>query len=182
MNFRPTAIDGIWIIEPERATDERGWFVRTFCAEAFAVRGLATSFAQCGASFNVRRGILRGLHWQADPYAEAKLIRCTRGRVYDVAVDLRARSATFGTWVATELSAENGRMVYIPEGCAHGFQTVTDDCELAYQITAPHRPALARGLRWNDPTLAIRWPIPDPLLSPRDRTLPLLEQMGALAC
>lgn len=182
MNFRPAAIAGVWIIEPERMADERGWFARTFCAEAFAVRGLATDFAQCNASFNAGRGVLRGLHWQAAPHAEAKLIRCVRGRVYDVAVDLRTGSETFGQWLAAELSAETGRMIYIPEGCAHGFQTLTDDSELAYQITAPYRPALARGVRWDDPALAIRWPVPDPILSPRDRALPLLEQLGTIAC
>lgn len=182
MNFRPTPLDGVWIIDPERNSDDRGWFARTFCAEAFAARSLPTSFAQCSASFNARRGTLRGLHWQIAPYAEAKLIRCTRGHVFDVAVDMRPESDTFGLWAATELSDDNGRAVFIPEGFAHGFQSLVDNSELSYQITAPHRPALARGVRWDDPRIGIAWPIRDPILSPRDRALPLLEQLGALAC
>jgi dTDP-4-dehydrorhamnose 3,5-epimerase len=182
MNFRPTKLDGVWIIDPERSGDERGWFARTFCTEAFAARGLPTSFAQCSASFNAQRGTLRGLHWQVAPYAEAKLIRCPRGHVFDVAVDMRPESGTFGRWVATELSDENGRMIFIPEGCAHGFQSLVDNSELSYQITAPYRPALARGVRWDDPRIGVDWPIRNPILSPRDRALPLLEQLGAIAC
>jgi dTDP-4-dehydrorhamnose 3,5-epimerase len=182
MNFRPTKLDGVWIIDPERSSDDRGWFARTFCTEAFAARGLPTAFAQCSASFNARRGTLRGLHWQVAPYAEAKLIRCPRGHVFDVVVDMRPESGTFGRWIAAELSDENGRMIFIPEGCAHGFQSLVDNSELSYQITAPYRPALARGVRWDDPRIGVDWPIRNPILSPRDRALPLLEQLGAIAC
>ena len=182
MNFRPTPLDGVWIIDQDRSSDDRGWFARTFCAEAFAARGLPTAFAQCGASFNARRGTLRGLHWQVAPYEEAKLIRCVRGHVFDVAVDMRPNSDTFGLWAATEMSDQNGRMIFVPEGFAHGFQSLVDNSELSYQITAPYRTALARGVRWDDPQIGIDWPIRNPILSPRDRALPMLEQLGVLAC
>lgn len=182
MIFHRTDIEGVWIIEPERAEDGRGWFARTFCAEEFAARGLVTAFAQCSVSFNARRGTLRGLHWQAPPVAEAKLIRCTRGRVFDVAVDLRPHSATFGRWTAAEIGAVDGRMIYIPEGCAHGFQTIEDASEIFYQISVPYRPTLARGIRWDDPEIGIPWPIAAPVLSARDRALPCLNDLGVIAC
>jgi dTDP-4-dehydrorhamnose 3,5-epimerase len=180
--FHRTPVNGVWIVEPDRRADARGWFARTFCAEAFGERGLATDLVQCSTSFNARRGTLRGLHWQAPPCAEAKLIRCVRGRVFDVAVDLRPRSPSFGQWTAAELSVDDGRMIYIPEGCAHGFQTLEDASELFYQISAPYRPALSRGVRWDDPEIGIDWPIADPILSDRDRALPCLDNVGALAC
>ena len=142
---------------------------RTFCREEFQARGLACEFVQCSTSFNRHRGTLRGLHFQDAPYAETKLVRCTRGRVFDVAVDLRAGSTTRGRWSATELSAETGRMVYIPAGFAHGFQTLEDDTELFYQISVPYRPEAARCIAWDDPSLAIAWPLADPVLSARDR-------------
>lgn len=182
MRFGATEIDGVWIIEPDRQADERGWFARTHCAEEFAARGLTSEFAQCNASFNRRRGTLRGLHYQVAPAAEAKLIRCVRGALFDVAVDLRPGSATLGRWVAATLSADSGTAIHIPEGCAHGFQTLSDDTELFYQISTPYRPGLTRGVRWNDPELAIAWPLDRPVLSDRDRALPsLAEALGAPA-
>lgn len=176
MIFRETGLDGAWLIEPERVADDRGFFARTWCADAFDRHGLDTGFAQCGTSFNAKRNTLRGIHFQSEPYEEAKLVRCTRGRVWDVMVDLRRRSGTFGQWKAYELSADNGRMVYLPRGFGHGFQTLEDETELFYQISEFYQPICAGGVRWNDPALAITWPDPEnPILSPRDRGLPHLN-------
>ncbi|MGE0743951.1 MAG: dTDP-4-dehydrorhamnose 3,5-epimerase [Rhodospirillales bacterium] len=179
MNFRETEIAGVWVIEPAPHVDGRGHFARTFCADAFAAHGLPSAFAQCSTSYNRRRGTLRGLHFQAAPFAEAKLIRCTRGRVFDVAVDLRPASPTYRRWTAVELDAASGRQVYIPEGCAHGFQALADDSELYYQITVRYRPDAVRGLRWDDPAFAIPWPVMPPILSDRDAALPVLEAQAA---
>ncbi len=176
MKFTATDIDGVWIIEPDRHEDERGWFARTHCVESFATHGLTTDFVQCSASFNHRAGTLRGLHYQAPPAAEAKLIRCVRGAVFDVAVDLRPGSATLGRWVSVTLSAENGTAIHIPQGCAHGFQTLAPATELFYQIDAPYAPALIHGVRWDDPDLAIAWPLDPPILADRDRALPTLAE------
>jgi len=173
MKFTPTDIAGVWIVEPERHLDERGWFARTWCAEEFRQRGLNPHLSQCSASFNRRKGTLRGMHYQIAPHAEAKLVRCTRGAMFDVALDLRPGSATFRRWVGGELTAENGRALYIPEGCAHGFQTLMDDTEVFYQIATPWHPESARGARWNDPAFGIRWPLADAaILSPRDAAYP----------
>ena len=180
MIFRRAALADVIVIEPERIEDERGHFARTWCRDAFAEHGIAADFVQCNTSYNHRRGTLRGLHFQSPPHGEGKLIRCTRGRVFDVAVDVRPGSATRGAWCATELSAGNGRMVYIPAGFAHGFQTLEDASELFYQMSAAHAPEAARGIRWDDPEIGIDWPIPDPIMSERDRRNPLLSD-GATA-
>jgi dTDP-4-dehydrorhamnose 3,5-epimerase len=179
MMFQQTAVPGVFMIEPERHCDARGHFSRTFCRAEFAARGLCADFVQTSASVNTQRGTLRGLHYQAAPGAETKLVRVVRGTAYDVAVDLRLDSPTYGRWVAAELSAENGRMLYIPPGCAHGFQTLADDTELLYQIAPDYEPGLSRGVRWNDPMLGIAWPIANPILSERDRTLPVLAARAA---
>lgn len=168
MIFRKTELEGVLLIEPERIADARGHFSRTWCHGEFESHGLDAAFVQCNTSFNHHRGTLRGLHYQAPPHEEGKLIRCTRGRLFDVAVDVRVHSATRGKWCATELSADNGRMVFIPGGCAHGFQTLEDATEIFYQMTADYVPDAARGLRWDDPTLAIDWPVSDPIMSERD--------------
>jgi dTDP-4-dehydrorhamnose 3,5-epimerase len=171
----PTALDGMAVIELEPLRDERGSFARTFDAELFAAHGLDGQVAQCNTSFNARAGTLRGLHYQLPPHAEGKLVRCTRGRVFDVAVDLRPDSPTHRRWVGVELDADGVRCVFIPAGCAHGFQTLLDGSEVHYQMTAPYVPAAARGVRWDDPAFAIRWPDPPAggrVLSPRDRTFP----------
>jgi dTDP-4-dehydrorhamnose 3,5-epimerase len=168
MIFGPTKLDGVWMIDLERREDERGYFARSFCDDEFAKHGLPLSYPQCNLSFNRLRGTLRGLHYQDDPHSEGKLVRCTRGAIYDVAVDLRPGSPTLCRWIGVELSPVNGRAVFIPKGVAHGFQTLTDDSDVFYQMTEPYDPALARGLRWNDPAFAIGWPLPDPTLSPRD--------------
>ncbi len=181
MIFRDTALDGVIVIEPDRIEDERGHFARTWCHEAFEAHGLAIDFVQCNTSFNHLRGTLRGLHYQVPPHEEGKLIRCTRGRIFDVAVDVRAGSATRGKWCATELSDDNGRMVFIPGGFAHGFQTLEDASEVFYQMSAAYAPEAARGIRWNVPAIGIDWPIPEPILSEHDRTLPGLDQAAPAA-
>ena len=176
MRFVPTPLDGAFTVEIERIEDERGFFARSFCQEEFGARGLDPVVAQCSVSFNRRRGTLRGLHYQDKPHEEAKLVRCTRGAVWDVIVDLRENSATRHRWYAAELSAENCRALYVPCGFAHGFQTLADDSEVLYQMSEFHHPESARGLRWDDPAFGISWPIPDPILSSRDRSYSLLPR------
>lgn len=168
MKFTPTRIAGVWIVDMERHEDERGWFARTWCAEEFAKHGLNVKLSQCSASFNRCRGTLRGMHYQAAPHEEAKLVCCPRGAIFDVALDLRRDSPTFKQWFSVELTAENGRALYIPEGCAHGFQTLADDTEVLYQMTGAFHPASAHSVRWNDPAFGIRWPVADPILSAKD--------------
>jgi dTDP-4-dehydrorhamnose 3,5-epimerase len=170
--FRSTNIGGAWVIEPERHEDERGFFARTWDSEEFARRGLNPQLAQCSISCNRARGTLRGLHYQAAPYGEAKLVRCTAGAIFDVAVDLRPGSSTFRDWFGVELSAENRLAFYIPEGCAHGFLTLHDDCEVHYQISEAYAPQAARGVRWNDPAFAITWPGEVVVMNERDSSYP----------
>ena len=158
MLFTETELEGVFIIEPKRIEDERGFFARTWCQQEFEAHGLNPRLVQCSLSFNARKGTLRGMHYQAAPHAEAKLIRCTMGAIYDVALDLRPASATFKQWVAAELTAKNRRMLYIPEGLAHGFQTLTDGAEVFYQMSELYHPQSARGVLWNDPAFAIEWP------------------------
>ena len=160
MIFLTTPIDGAWVVTPEPIEDQRGLFARTFCTEEFAARGLDTRVAQCNTSFNDRAGTLRGLHYQAEPDGEAKLVRCTQGAIYDVAVDLRPGSPTFRKWFGVELSAANRHAFFIPEGCAHGFQTLQDASEVLYQMSTPYVPGAGRGVRWDDPGFGISWPEP----------------------
>ncbi len=168
MQLTATALSGLLIIDITALRDDRGYFARTFCALEFASAGLPTAFPQCNTSFNQTRGTLRGLHWQADPFPEGKLVRCTRGVILDVAVDLRPESPTYRRWLGFELTAANGRALYIPPGFAHGFQTLVDEAEVFYQMSEPYHGELARGARWNDPAFAIDWPIANPIQSPRD--------------
>jgi dTDP-4-dehydrorhamnose 3,5-epimerase len=172
MIFRETAIDGVWVVEPERHADERGFFARTWDTLEFVERGLSGRIVQCSVSYNRRRGTLRGLHYQAAPHEEAKLVRCTAGAVFDVAVDLRAGSSTFCQWVGVELTAENRLALYVPEGCAHGFLTLVDDSEVAYQMSEFHAPDAARGARFDDPTFGIEWPEDVSVVNERDRSYP----------
>lgn len=172
MRFLPTSLAGAYVIEQERHADERGFFARTWCAQEFAEHGLEPALAQCSVSFNQRRGTLRGLHYQAPPFAEAKLVRCTRGALYDVAVDLRPDSPTFRRWVGLELTEDDGRALYIPRGFAHGFYALADATEVAYQISTAHQPEAARGVRWNDPFHGVTWPGPVAVIAPRDRDYP----------
>ncbi|MBC7804182.1 MAG: dTDP-4-dehydrorhamnose 3,5-epimerase [Candidatus Parcubacteria bacterium] len=160
------------LVETETAADERGLFGRTFCDDEFEKAGLPGSFVQCSTSFNVRRGTLRGMHFQAKPHEEGRLVRCTRGSIYDVVLDLRLESPMFRKWQAFELSADNRSALYVPPGCAHGFQTLEDGSEVFYQMTERYRGNLATGVRWNDPAFAIRWPVTSPVLSPRDANYP----------
>jgi len=172
MKFQPLSLDGAYLIDPEPVADERGMFARNFCGREFAARGLDPRIAQCSTSYNRRRGTLRGMHYQVAPFAEAKLVRCVRGTIHDVIIDLRRDSATHMRWIAVELSAENARMLYIPAGFAHGFQTLTDDTEVFYQISQWYSPEHARGVRWNDEALGIHWPLADPIISDKDRSYP----------
>jgi dTDP-4-dehydrorhamnose 3,5-epimerase len=170
--FAETSLGGAYLIEPERHVDERGFFARTFCRKEFEALGLNSDLVQCSISFNKRAGTLRGMHFQIPPNAEAKLVRCTQGALYDVIIDLRPRSPMFKRWVAAELSAANRRMLYIPVGFAHGFQTLVNDTEIFYQMSEFYHPESARGLRWDDPVAHVQWPLPNPILSERDRTYP----------
>ncbi len=174
MNFQPTPLAGAYVVELECIEDERGFFARSFCQEEFRKHGLKPAIAQCNVSWNRKRGTLRGLHYQAAPHAEAKVVRCTRGAIWDVIVDLREGSPARLRWHAQELSVENRLAFYVPEGFAHGFQTLSDDSEVLYQMSESYHPDLARGLRWDDPKLGIRWPLADPILSARDRSYALL--------
>lgn len=175
MIFTETKIKGAFIIEPERLEDERGFFARTWCQREFEARGLNTRLVQCNISFNKKKGTLRGMHYQAKPYEEAKLVRCTLGAIYDVIIDLCPDSPTFKQWVAVELNAENRKMFYIPEGMAHGFQTLADNTEVFYQMSEFYYPDYARGIRWNDPSLGIEWPIKQIIISSRDKSYPIFQ-------
>jgi dTDP-4-dehydrorhamnose 3,5-epimerase len=168
MKFSETRFRGVFAIDLDRHDDQRGSFARTFCAKEFAVHGLPISFVQCNISYNRRRGTLRGMHFQAAPCGEGKLVRSVRGAIHDVLIDLRRCSSTYREWTAFELSAETGRALYIPPGFAHGFQTLTDDADVFYQMTEFYEPQLSRGVRWNDPAFNISWPIEMPILSERD--------------
>jgi len=171
MRFQPTAIAGAFVVDVTEGHDERGMFARTFCADTFAQQGLASSFPQCNVSLNHKRGTLRGLHYQLAPGEEVKLVRAVRGRVFDVAVDLRPDSPTFRQWASVELDAALRNAFYIPAGCAHGFLTLQDDSELFYQMSQVYQPDLARGLRWDDPAFAIEWPFAPAVISQRDAAL-----------
>lgn len=172
MIYRECKLSGAFVIDLERREDERGFFARSWCREEFAAHGLSTRLAQCNVSASRRRGTLRGMHYQVKPYEEAKLLRCTRGAVYDVMIDLRPESSTYLQWEAVELRADTYRMVYVPEGFAHGFQALEDGTEVFYLVSAPYRQDHERGVRWNDPTFGIHWPYPAPILSARDRQHP----------
>jgi len=170
--FVATPLPGAFVVEPEYHEDHRGFFARTWCAREFAAHGLSTRLAQCSVSFTKRRGTLRGLHYQAAPYAEAKLVRCTAGGVHDVIVDLRPTSPTYRRHLAVTLTAGNRKALFVPQGFAHGFQTLADETEVFYQISAFHSPDHARGIRWDDPAFAIAWPLDDPIVNDRDRAYP----------
>jgi dTDP-4-dehydrorhamnose 3,5-epimerase len=173
MQFIALALPGVVEVEIEPAEDQRGLFARLFCAEEFAAHGLPADFVQHSLSYNRRAGTLRGLHYQRDPL-EAKLVRCVAGAAFDVIVDLRRDSGHWGRWCAVELSAAKRNAVFVPKGCAHGFQTLVDDTELLYLIDVPFDAGAAAGIRWDDPQLAIPWPVVAPILSERDRSLPCL--------
>ena len=173
MILTETELAGAFIIDLERLCDERGFFARTWCEEEFAAQGIELSPLQSNMSSNPTKGTLRGLHYQVAPHQEAKLVRCTRGAIYDVIVDMREGSATFGEWIGVELTADNCRQLYVPAGFAHGFLTLADNTDVTYQVSARYAPGAERGLRWDDPAFAIRWPAEPQLISTKDRTHPL---------
>jgi dTDP-4-dehydrorhamnose 3,5-epimerase len=179
MNFIETAIRGAYLVRMERSEDERGFFARTWCAEQFAARGLSARLAQCSVSYNARRATLRGMHYQAAPHREAKLVRCTAGAVYDVIVDARADSPTLGRHFGVELARGADTMLYVPEGVAHGFITLLDETELSYLISTAYEPRAQRGFRWDDPALGVEWPLRPACISPRDAALPLFAARDA---
>jgi dTDP-4-dehydrorhamnose 3,5-epimerase len=172
MRFTETRLRGAFVIDPDRHPDERGHFARTYCEREFSTRGLNTRWVHGGLSYNRTKGTLRGLHWQVAPHEEVKLVRCARGSVHDVIVDLRPGSETLRGWIGVELSAENGRLLYVPKGFAHGFVTLADDTEVTYRISEYYHPESARGVRWDDPTLGIAWPLRPAVISARDSGLP----------
>ncbi len=175
MKFRKTPLDGVIVIDLDRHEDDRGFFARSFCENEFSAQGIASRFVQCNVSFNKRKGTLRGMHFQAAPHEEDKLVRCTMGAVHDIVVDIRRGSPTYLKNFAIELSASNRTALFIPQGFAHGFQSLQDESEVLYQMSQFFHPGSARGLRWDDPALRLDWPLCDPILSEKDRGYPLLD-------
>jgi dTDP-4-dehydrorhamnose 3,5-epimerase len=175
--FTQTKLAGAYLVDAERRIDPRGFFARIWCREEFSAHGLDPNLVQCSISFNEVRGTLRGMHYQQKPHEEVKLVRCTTGEIYDVIVDLRANSPTRYQWTATILSAENRRSLYIPQGFAHGFQTLTDKVEVFYQMSEFYHPDSARGLPWNDPVIGIDWPIDNVIISDRDAAFAPLREL-----
>lgn len=178
MIFTEATLRGAFVIDLEPMEDERGHFARSFCRKEFGSRGLKTDVAQCNVSFNRKKGTLRGMHFQSPPKAEAKLVRCTRGAIHDVIIDLRPDSPTCRKWSSVELTETNRKMLYVPEGFAHGFQTLVDDTEVFYQMFEYYSPEHAGGVRWDDPAFGITWPIENPILSGKDRSYPLFGQQA----
>lgn len=178
MRFRELSLAGAYLIEPERLTDDRGFFARIWCNREFQAVGLSSELAQASISYSRVQGTLRGMHYQAAPHEEVKLVRCTSGGVYDVIIDLRTGSPTFGRWEAVELTAQNRLMIYIPKGFAHGFLTLEDDTEVEYHMSEYYSPECARGVRWNDPTFQVCWPMVPRVISERDATYPDFQLWG----
>ncbi len=172
MIFHETLLPGAWLIDVEPRQDERGLFARGFCVREFQAHGLESQVVQANLSQNVKRGTLRGLHYQRAPFGEVKLVRCIQGAVHDVIVDIRRDSPTYLRWFGVDLTRDSRRMIYVPEGFAHGYQALTDDSEVLYLVTQFYTPDHEAGIRWNDPSIGIRWPIPDPILSPKDAAHP----------
>jgi dTDP-4-dehydrorhamnose 3,5-epimerase len=172
MKFTPTPLPGAFVIDLEKLEDERGFFARSWCQREFEAHGLNSQLVQCNVSFNFKKGTLRGMHHQVEPFEEAKLIRCTMGSIHDVIVDIRPDSSTFGQHFGLVLSSENRRMLFVPEGCAHGFLTLSDNTEVFYQMSQFYSPEHARGFRWNDPLFAIEWPSSVEVISQRDQAYP----------
>jgi len=176
VKFQPTELLGAFVITPEPHRDERGLFARIWCAREFEENGLDPRLAQCSVSFNPIKGTLRGLHYQVEPHAEAKCVRCTRGAIYDVILDLRSTTPTFEQWLSFELTADNRLALYLPEGMAHGFQTLVPDTEVMYHMSEFYHPESARGVRWDDPAFGIAWPPDQRTMSDRDRLFPDFDQ------
>lgn len=176
MIFKKTKIEGLYIIEPELKLDERGYFTRTFCKEELAKEGLDFDVAQANHSLTKEKGAIRGMHFQKDPKAEAKIVQCLKGKIYDVAIDLRNSSKTYGQWVAEELTEDNKKMFFIPKGFAHGFQCLTDNCLVQYLMSEFYSKEHASGARWNDQFFNIEWPVKNPVLSEKDKNWPLINK------
>lgn len=178
MIFLPTKLEGVFVIEPEKISDSRGFFARTWDKEEFEKRNLSSQLKQSSISFNFNKGTIRGLHFQESPYEETKMIRCTKGRIFDVIVDLRLDSKTKLDWYSIELSEKNHKMLYVPKGFAHGFQTLDDNCEVYYEISEKYMPEYSRGIIYNDENLKINWPLKVSEISPNDMKLKTLKQLG----
>ena len=176
MNFTETYLAGVWVIDPTSHEDKRGRFMRAWCTREFEDHGIAFSPVQANMGFSIQKGTVRGMHFQEAPALEAKLVRCTRGAIFDVALDLRYTSPTYGKWHGIELSAENGRMLYVPELCAHGYQTLEDNTEMFYMASEFYTPRAVRGVRFNDPAFNIQWPLAVTVISEQDRNWPLIER------
>lgn len=180
MNFTETKLKGAFIIDIKKLEDDRGFFGRSYCQKEFEAHGLNTNVVQANVSYNKKKGTLRGLHTQLPPYGESKLVRCTRGSLYDVIVDVRPGSPTFKQWIGVELTAANYRMLYVPEGFAHSFITLEDDTEAVYQVTQFFTPRAERGFRWDDPAFNIQWPITPVIISEKDRSHPLFTDASLI--
>lgn len=172
VRFHPTVLADAWLVELEPARDPRGFFARTFCVDEFASRGLEAHYPQHSISFTIKKGGLRGMHFNSDAYSEAKLVRCTRGAIWDVIIDIRRNSPTYRRWQHFELASEHGRQLYVPKGFAHGFQTLCDEVEVSYLISRPYEPSAARGIRYDDPAFGIQWPLPVTQISEKDLIWP----------
>jgi dTDP-4-dehydrorhamnose 3,5-epimerase len=175
VKFHETSLQGAFLLEPERRGDTRGYFARVFCADEFAAHGLESQFVQVNHSHNIHCGTLRGMHFQQSPHGEVKLVRALRGAVHDVIIDLRDGSRTHGRWEGFDLTAENGHMLYVPAGFAHGFQTLEDNTDITYMVSHRYVPEAEAGVRWEDPTFAIDWPLPVTVISEKDSTWPLID-------
>ena len=175
MIFQELGISGAYLIDLEKKEDERGFFARAFCSDLFREHRLIDRFVQCNVSYSHKAGTLRGMHYQLAPHAEVKLIRCTAGAIYDVMIDLRPQSPTYKEWIGIQIDAIHHQMLYVPEGFAHGFETLVDHTEIFYQVSAPFSPLAERGIRWNDPAFGIEWPLPVAVISTKDSEHPLRE-------
>ncbi|WP_174614787.1 dTDP-4-dehydrorhamnose 3,5-epimerase [Virgibacillus ihumii] len=178
MNITETKLPGVLIIEPAVFEDNRGFFMESYNQKKFAEKGIHNEFVQDNHSLSAAKGVLRGLHYQANPMAQAKLVRCIRGEIFDVAVDIRKDSPTFGEWTSTTLSADNKKQLLVPKGFAHGFCTLTENVEVLYKVDEFYAPEHDKGIRWNDPEIGINWPLADPVLSEKDRQQPFLSEAG----
>ncbi len=176
MRFTETDLTGVWMINPDPHEDDRGRFMRAWCVREFAERGIDFLPVQANMGFSIHKGTVRGMHFQESPALEAKLVRCTRGAIFDVALDLRPESPTYSKWYGTELSADNGRMLYVPRHCAHGYQTLEDDTEMFYMTSELYTPNAVRGVRFNDPEFNIQWPLVATVVSEQDLNWPLVER------
>ena len=177
MKFAEARLKGVWLIDLLPRYDERGYFMRTVCLDTLAMHSLNTNWVQSNLSFSAKKGTLRGMHFQKEPSSEIKLIQCITGAIYDVVVDIRRGSPTFGEWVTFELNEKRPQALYVPEGFAHGFQCLTDNCRVSYQMSVPYVSQLSGGVRWNDPEIGIKWPLEHGEISERDAALPLLHEL-----